>query len=461
LYSRGSQAARSGDFQQATALLQQAVTVDTGFAMAYRALAVTLSNQFRSSVSRQVAAATAAFRHGDRLPPVERYLAEAYYYQSVEYDPQRLVTAYRAVLAIDPDQSAAINNLANEYLSERQWAPAESLYQRAIVVSDSGVWQPFTNLAQAKYAQGHADEARHVLRLTQRKFPALPPGFGYEAALNYAEGRYDTTIAIRRALAARFPSSQRAGDFMVAAALTVQGRLKEAEAVRARRERLEAEAGDSARALRLALEPADVEIRVRGRPDSGLRLVAAALERYPLERIAPADRPWAFLIDLYILGARPHQARDLLTRWEREVPAAQRRGPPYDAALGSVALAEGRPAEARADFERALAYAGCNACYQDLIGRAWEAEGKADSALAAYDRFLDEPEMFRVEWDPMSRAGILVRAAELNEQLGRREQAVLRYSALADLWRNADPDLQPVVRDAKARLARLVEEGRR
>jgi tetratricopeptide (TPR) repeat protein len=245
----------------------------------------------------------------------------------------------------------------------------------------------------------------------------------------------------------------------VAAALTVQGRLEAAKAVRTRRERLEAESGDSARALRLALEPADVEIRVRGRPDSGLRLVTAALERYPLERIAPADRPWAFLIDLYTLGARPQQARALLTRWEREVPAAQRRGPPYDAALGSVALGEGRAAEARAHLERALSFAGCNACYQDAIGRAWEAEGKPDSALAAYDRFLDEPEMFRVEWDPMTRAAMLLRAAELNEQLGRREQAVLRYSALGDLWKGADPDLQAVVTDVKARIARLTREG--
>ncbi len=459
LYTRGGEAARSGDFPQAIDLLQQAVTVDTGFATAYRALAVTLSNRFRSSVSRQVAAATAAFRHRDRLPPVERYLAEAYYYQSVEYDPQRLVTAYRAVLAIDPDQSTALNNLANEYVAERQWAQAESLFQRAIVVSDSGVWQPLTNLAETKYAQGHADEARHVLRLTQRKFPTLLPGFGFEIALEYAEGKYDTAIMLRRAIAQRFPGAPgRAGDFQVAAALTVQGRLMEADAVRARRERLEAEAGDSARALHLALEPAEVEIRVRGRPDSGLRLVAAALERYSLERIAPADRPWAFLIDLYMLGDRPRQARALLTRWEREVPAAQRRGPPYDGALGSVALAEGRPAEARSDFERALAYAGCNACYQDLIGRAWDVEGKPDSALAAYDRFLDEPEMFRAEWEPAIRAGILLRAGELNEQLGRREQAAARYSALADLWKNADPDLQPVVRDAKARLARLVGE---
>lgn len=32
---------------------------------------------------------------------------------------------------------------------------------------------------------------------------------------------------------------------------------------------------------------------------------------------------------------------------------------------------------------------------------------------------------------------------------------------LVDLWKNADPDLQPIVRDVKQRLARLVTEQQR
>jgi tetratricopeptide (TPR) repeat protein len=460
LYSRGSRAARAGEFPQAIDLLEQAVAIDTGFATAYRQLAVTLGNMFRTSPAREAAAASAAFRHRDRLPPVERYLTEGYYYRAVEHDPARLVTAYQSVLAIDPDEPTALNNLATEYMAERQWALADSLFRRAIAASDSGVWQPFTNIAAAEFAQGHPEAARRWLRATQRRFPTLPPGFGFEAALDYAEGRYDSALTLLHSYAPRFPGSRRPQAFLEAAVLRVQGRLAEAGAVRARHEQLVVDAGDSANALGVALDGADEEVRIRGRPDSGLRLVERALRRYPLDHIAEADRPWGPLIDVYAAAGRPREARDVLARWEREVPVAERRGWAYDAAVGTVALAEGRPAEARVALARAVAHGGCNACYQDLIGQAWEAEGRADSAVAAYDRFLDEPEMFRAEWDPMSRASILLRAAELNEQLGRRAQAALRYSALVDLWKNADPDLQPVVADAKARLARLVEEGR-
>jgi tetratricopeptide (TPR) repeat protein len=464
LYSRGSQAARAGDFQQAIDLLEQAVAMDSGFAMAYRLLAATVGTLFRGSVTQRDEAASAAFRHRDRLPPRERYLTEAYYYATVEYDPARLVTAYQTVLAIDPDEPTALNNLASEYMDERQWAQAEPLYRRAIAVSDSGLWQPFTNMAQAEFALGHADAARHWLHAAQRKFPSLPPGFGFEAALDYAEGKYDSAAALARSTGFRFPVARRPQAFIEASALWVQGRLAEAEAVRARREQLDADAGDSTNALWVAIEGAEAAIRIRGRADSGLQFVEAALGRYPVDHIAPADRPWGSLVRVYAAADRPREARAVLERWQREVPAAARRGAvrataPYDAALGTVVLAEGHPGEARTALERAVAYGGCNACYQDLIGQTWEAEGKADSAVAAYDRFLDEPEMFRAEWDAMTRAGVLLRAAELDEQLGRRAQAVSRYSALVDLWKKADPDLQPVVTDVKARLARLTREG--
>jgi len=40
--------------------------------------------------------------------------AEAYYYSFVEYDPARIAGAYRAVLAVDPDNLPALNNLSNQ-----------------------------------------------------------------------------------------------------------------------------------------------------------------------------------------------------------------------------------------------------------------------------------------------------------------------------------------------------------
>jgi tetratricopeptide (TPR) repeat protein len=53
-----------------------------------------------------------------------------------------------------------------------------------------------------------------------------------------------------------------------------------------------------------------------------------------------------------------------------------------------------------------------------------------------------------------------LRKAELYERLGDRKQAVEHYSRFVQLWKGCDPELQPSVERAKARLASLVSEPR-
>ena len=52
-------------------------------------------------------------------------------------------------------------------------------------------------------------------------------------------------------------------------------------------------------------------------------------------------------------------------------------------------------------------------------------------------------------------------SARLYEARGERAKAVEQYTAFLDLWRDADPALQPQVREVKERLANLVGEGAR
>ncbi len=50
------------------------------------------------------------------------------------------------------------------------------------------------------------------------------------------------------------------------------------------------------------------------------------------------------------------------------------------------------------------------------------------------------------------------RLGELYEAQGDREKAVEYYDQFVELWAEADSELQPVVRDVRARIARLVGE---
>ncbi len=97
--------------EAAIPLLQEAVAIDTGFAMAYRKLAVIYGN-LGGNEAGQVAAATHAFSHRDRLPELEGDLTAGYYHQFVDYDPAKAAAAYRAALAVNPDNLIALNNLA-------------------------------------------------------------------------------------------------------------------------------------------------------------------------------------------------------------------------------------------------------------------------------------------------------------------------------------------------------------
>jgi len=51
------------------------------------------------------------------------------------------------------------------------------------------------------------------------------------------------------------------------------------------------------------------------------------------------------------------------------------------------------------------------------------------------------------------------RLGELYEQKGNREEALEDYGKLAELWKDAHPDLQPPGSDLKQRMVHLAGEG--
>jgi hypothetical protein len=57
--------------------------------------------------------------------------------------------------------------------------------------------------------------------------------------------------------------------------------------------------------------------------------------------------------------------------------------------------------------------------------------------------------------DPVRVPAIRERLGQLYESMGKTDKAVENYRAFIELWKNADPELQPRVADARKRLARL------
>jgi tetratricopeptide (TPR) repeat protein len=460
LYSRGASAQRAGDYERAASLFEEAVAADSGFGMAYRKLAIVLANA-GADRSRIVVAATRAYELQDRLPAVERYMAIAAYYAYVEFDRSQTVAAYRSVLELDPERDAALNNLAVALGGMRQHAEAEELYKRALVVADSGTWQHFSGLASVQVRQGKLEEARATVAAFERKMPDNPNALSNQAFLAFLEGDEEAAERyVRRVgeVARQSRTWQRRTEFLLAALDVMHGRLAAAERRMRAQQAIEEERGNLGEALDIAIRVAGHDDLYRDAPEEAIAEVEAALERYPLATIPPTDRRYFELIRLYAGAGRPQRAREIQAESWREVDEALRRQPRWHLAEGHIALAEGNAEQAIAAYRAYYAEVGCNACSLYDLGRAYDAAREPDSALAVYERALSIPDRNRIFYDVVFLGPTYKRLGELHEQVGDRQQALDYYSRFVELWKDADPDLQPVVRDVRERVARLVAE---
>jgi tetratricopeptide (TPR) repeat protein len=98
-----------------------------------------------------------------------------------------------------------------------------------------------------------------------------------------------------------------------------------------------------------------------------------------------------------------------------------------------------------------------------MLARSYDLAGNADSAIAVYERFLDTPLLERIDADAVYLPGVHKRLGELYEARGQRDKALDHYRAFISLWKDADPELQPKVTDARQRVAALTKgtDGRR
>ncbi|HXI21830.1 MAG TPA: tetratricopeptide repeat protein, partial [Gemmatimonadales bacterium] len=456
LYSEGARASDAGEMSRAVSLLQQAIALDSGFAMAWRKLAVALFNS-RASEDQAVAAATKAYQHRDRLTEVERYQTTAYYFMSVDYNPDQAISASRAILELKPDDPIAPNNLALVLNQQRRWAEAEPIAQR--YVDQGGAGNVFAQLVLAQMAQGRMPEARsslkeYAVRDSASAFRHLVAAAFFAGIHQYDSAGIEIQAMVRTSHdAAELSLAAQAG---AGVALT-EGRLGEAERHIGDFEAIGERRGLPRNSLIAAAHLARIQATYRGNPAGAIGTLDAALARHPLASLAPLDRPYTELAAAYALAGQPGRARALLHEQAGVVPLGLRQeAQNTDMVPGYIALAEGHAPEAIAAFRAWWNESGCTNCAQPDIGRAYDLAGQPDSAIAAYRRAVDRPSdllaLADQQWD---LAHSYRRLGELYEEKGDRQLALDYYGRFVNLWKNPDPELQPAVRDVKERMAKM------
>jgi len=457
-YSEGVRVSLEGQDEASVPLLQQAVAIDTGFAMAWRKLAVELGN-IGASFQQQVDAVTKAYAHRDRLTPTERDLTVAYYYSVADFDVSRIIAAYRDLLTFDSTNYVALNNLALALTYQREYPAVDSLALRGIAVGCGNCYQI---LAQSKVYQGQDSAARRIVAEYARAYPRSPNPAGNlfwiaTDARAYGEAERITT-GMRRDFAGS-PYVQENVESGMTAVFGAQGRLAEAFQAAARAQALAEQRGLPADYLGFAAGVAWFDLSYRGDRAAALQALQAALARHPLASMPVSDRPYPMLAGIYARSGRVDEARRLMAEYERLVPESVRRGNNgRHVAAGDIARAEHRYADALTAYRAYHDEYGCGICgfYEQAI--TFDEMHQQDSALIYYDRYLATPDPNRIFDDGWELGPVYKRAGELHEARGERAQALDDYNKFVDLWKNADADLQPVVRDVRGRIARLAAE---
>ena len=456
LYSSASKAFDAGDLERARDLLTQAVSIDSNFAMAWRKLSAVYSNSGLSTET--IETSKRAYQLRDHLPPLERHLTEGNYLFNVTHDYPGASSAYRQALQINPDEPAAVNNLGMTLMTQGRNAEAEAVLRHGVATGlEASV---YTNLADALLAQ---DKLAAV--------DSLPGAWVQKGGDTLRAGVLDLQIAYARRNPGRFDSLSRriepalpTSGFLRVVTLGLRGQSAElrGELQRAGQiyQDLSAASPPGGAALRSALKPAYNAVIQRAKPDEAWPLVQAALTRFPLDSIAPRDRPYGDVAEIAAMLGRAADVRALRSAWDAITPQTERDPLGELWWNGLTAMSEQRWDAAAAAFGQLQRSVQCLSCgaYEEAF--ALERGGHVDSAVAVYERTLSASisDPFDFYDDPAWYPVATLHVGEYYADRGDKAKALSYLTRFTALWKNADADLQPQVRTAKGRIAQLTGE---
>jgi tetratricopeptide (TPR) repeat protein len=193
-------------------------------------------------------------------------------------------------------------------------------------------------------------------------------------------------------------------------------------------------------------------------------LDAAVAANVPL--IAKDDLPYFELAERYSSLGETRKAREWLDRYDAAVTdtfARRMENTSRLRVLGNILASEKKPLEAAAQFRLADRLPDgpdgtCLVCLPVRLSWAFLDGDMKDSALFYMERALATFDPNRVvgtdSWMiPLFNQKI----GEIYESRGNRAKAVEHYRRVTEVWKNADPELQVIVNELKARIRRLTD----
>ncbi|MGH7677127.1 MAG: hypothetical protein ACRENU_01595, partial [Gemmatimonadaceae bacterium] len=449
-FSEAARANALGD-RKAVTLAREAVALDSTFASGWSALGAMLSN-YGSSRSAIDSALVQAYRFRNRVSEAERErIVSRYFAMGPGRDRAKAIAAMEA-LAQSGDNAVRVN-LGEQLRSRREYARAESLNVEAWR-RNPGNGTALGNTVEMQINQGKFREA--AATAARLRELSAPYGTREQFLVVAAEGGYPAMRRMADSLR-RLPGelgeigTNRSRDLAL-----MEGRMRDRRAMRER--------SDSSREDNLF--DIEVDAIVFGASEALERRLERVIASIRFAELPMVDRPYLYAASLWARIGKPDKARAMLARYRAEMTdTSVKRVWEADvhSVMGGIALAENLTQEALAEFRRGdVSYDGaprneCAPCLPFALARVFDAAGQTDSAIVMYEKYIATPFWLKPfeEFDPVLLPKIRERLGHLYESQANMEKAAENYRAFVDLWKNADPELQPRVAAAREKLRRM------
>lgn len=501
-YLEGRNAYRSNDLLAAIPAFERAVAADSSFALAWYGLASAASWMLRPVLERR--AAEQAVLNEGRLSARDRDLVQAFaaYARGAADSAERLTRSIVDVYSDDVEAWA----LLGEVLYHHNWKRGRSLTEsrfawERVLALDQKYWPALRHLSEVAALEGNGRQVDSLLGRYEQSVGAQNMPITSLALRAYTTGDAANRGAITARLAAdrgfwltlsiwyvavaaqNIDDAQRLAGFLVdpvrpsaqqgfgrivlAHLALAQGRWREARAQLAI-----ARAHSPSTALQYQLLLSMAPFLATPAPE-------IERQRAELQQLQPAGNdesgaaPWPYALSSmreltgpYVAGLASARRSDNEGRTASLAKLAKLRDPlSLRRGFASTIRAEqlrvnGQPAAALRELERGvLETPFVESWSSGLVSQQYErytrAEllrqlGRDDEALRWYGTFGENS-----PYDLVYLAPALYRQGQIYEARGQKAQAARRYTRFLRLWKDADAELQPLVTDARTRLARL------
>jgi DNA-binding SARP family transcriptional activator len=481
-YVEGERALRDDDYPAAVGAFRRALRADPAFALAYYRYSVAADRGGQDDVAAWSAGMAA--RYSDRLSEHDRRLVTAYLAgrRGRLDEAERL---YRGFVADYPEDAEAWLQLGDllrqgNPLRGRSGREAREAYERALHL-DPGQGDALVYLARIAAIDGRTEQVDSLLRRAEAAMPrrgALDVRAVRAFALNDRPGRALATrallaepslVPVRLALDVAVHLGELAGPARFAEVLTTAPGACD---VRALGQRMLAQVAIARGQIRLARH--HLEQAYPCDPGAALELGAlmaaqpfltpAASDLAELRRrlrpsanpgLAPSVRLYYSALAAIRTGdtlAAAHAARALLLIRDT-VPTSDLARSLGHSLRARIAVAAGRPAAALAElesagWERTARLSVVEASDRFLRANLLRRLGRSEEAIGWYRSIAE-----RASYELVYLAPAELRLARIYDARDDRTSAREHYRRFVELWRDADPELQPAVEEAERRLA--------